>query len=135
LSSEAVREQLSEQDKMRQKIVTRISSTKIEKMVKQSNQENKIDIVSTLVEGKYVLPSQMTTSSGKSVIHGTLQSLKLFEKIIKQTDQDQIRICNVFPNLKHRHSRIDSKTALVGPQSSNPQRLLGHQNQSQNMQT
>lgn len=28
----------------------------------------------------------MQTSSGKSVIKGTLQSLKLFEKIIKQTD-------------------------------------------------
>lgn len=28
----------------------------------------------------------MLTSSGKNMIKGTLQSLKLFEKIVKQTD-------------------------------------------------
>jgi hypothetical protein len=55
-------------------------------MVKQSNIENKIDIVSILVEGTFNLPDQMLTSSGKNVIKGTLQSLKLFEKILKQTD-------------------------------------------------
>lgn len=42
--------------------------------------------MSILVEGNFNLPDQMQTSSGKSVIKGTLQSLKLFEKIIKQTD-------------------------------------------------
>ena len=52
-------------------------------MVKQSNMENQIDIVSILVEGQFVLPSQMQTSSGKQLIKGTLQSLKLFEKILK----------------------------------------------------
>ena len=52
-------------------------------MVKQSNVENKIDIVSILVEGTFNLPDQMLTSSGKNIIKGTLQSLKLFEKILK----------------------------------------------------
>ena len=51
MSTEEILEQLKNQDKTREKIVNRISSTKIEKMVKQSNIENKIDIVSILVEG------------------------------------------------------------------------------------
>jgi hypothetical protein len=87
ITAEELQEQLKQQDLTRDKIVTRISTSKIEKMVKQSNQENKIEIVSILIEGQYVLPSQMTTSSGKSVIDGTLQSLKLLDKIIKQTDR------------------------------------------------
>ena len=82
-SIDEINAQLEKQDQSRDKIVSRISSQKIEKMVKQSNIENKIDIVSILVEGSFNLPDQMQTSSGKSVIKGTLQSLKLFEKIIK----------------------------------------------------
>lgn len=100
LTTEEIVAILKQQDKTREKIVNRISSTKIEKMVRQSNQENKIDIVSILVEGKFVLPPQMTTSSGKQVIDGSLQSLKLFEKIIKQTQVDQLKMCNLFPHLK-----------------------------------
>ena len=55
-------------------------------MVKQSNIENQIDIVSILVEGSYTLPSFMQTSGGKNTINGTLSSLKLFEKILKSED-------------------------------------------------
>ncbi len=57
MSSEDVLSQLEQQDKTREKIVSRISSQKIEKMVKQSNLENQIDIVSILVEGCFVMPS------------------------------------------------------------------------------
>lgn len=83
LPSDEIQAQLDKQDASREKIVNRISSQKIEKMVKQSNVENKIDIVSILVEGTFNLPEQMLTSSGKNMIKGTLQSLKLFEKIVK----------------------------------------------------
>ena len=56
---------------------------KIEKMVKQSNIENQIDIVSILVEGQYNLPVFLQVSGGKTTINGTLSSLKIFEKILK----------------------------------------------------
>ena len=92
LSPEEIIIQLNAQDASREKIVNRISSQKIEKMVKQSNVENKIDIVSILVDGTFNLPEQMLTSSGKNMIKGTLQSLKLFEKIVKQTDYTEKHI-------------------------------------------
>ena len=46
-----IQTELATQNRNREKIITRISSQKIEKMVKQSNLENQIDIVSILVEG------------------------------------------------------------------------------------
>ena len=46
-----IQTELATQNRNREKIITRISSQKIEKMVKQSNSENQIDIVSILVEG------------------------------------------------------------------------------------
>ena len=52
-------------------------------MVKQSNVENQIDIVSILVEGQYNLPAFLQVSGGKTCIQGTLSSLKMFEKILK----------------------------------------------------
>jgi len=55
-------------------------------MVKQSNIENQIDIVSILVDGSYTLPVFMQTSGGKNNIQGTLSSLKLFEKILKSDE-------------------------------------------------
>ena len=55
-------------------------------MVKQSNIENQIDIVSILVDGSYTLPIFMQTSGGKNNIQGTLSSLKLFEKILKSDE-------------------------------------------------
>lgn len=48
--------ELATSDANRDKIINRISSQKIEKMVKQSNIENQIEIVSFLVEGQYNLP-------------------------------------------------------------------------------
>jgi hypothetical protein len=52
-------------------------------MVKQSNVENQIDVVSILVEGSYNLPIFLQVQGGRSVINGTLSSLKIFEKILK----------------------------------------------------
>ena len=52
-------------------------------MVKQSNIENQIDIVSVLVEGNFNLPDNIVTSNGKKQIRGTLQSLKIYDKILK----------------------------------------------------
>ena len=75
--------ELASQDVNRDRIISRISSNKIEKMVKQSNIENQIEIVSHLVEGQYNLPLFLQVSGNKSVIQGTLSSLKMFEKILK----------------------------------------------------
>jgi hypothetical protein len=52
-------------------------------MVKQSNVENQIDIVSILVEGQYNLPLFLQVQGGKTCVFGTLTSLKMFEKILK----------------------------------------------------
>jgi uncharacterized protein (UPF0216 family) len=51
-----VDKEMVSQDTNRDRIINRISSQKIEKMVKQSNLENQIEIVSHLVEGMYNLP-------------------------------------------------------------------------------
>ena len=59
-------------------------------MVKQSNEENKIDIVSILVEGCYILPPFIQTATGKNSIQGTLTSLKLFEKLLKSDDFQKV---------------------------------------------
>lgn len=56
VTPEEIKEELQTQDTNREKIISRIQSQKIEKMVKQSNAENQIDIVSILVEGHYNLP-------------------------------------------------------------------------------
>jgi len=84
-----ITEELTTQDVNREKIISRIQSQKIEKMVKQSNVDNKIDIVSILVEGLYNLPEFLHVSSGKTVINGTLSSLKMFEKILKSDKINQ----------------------------------------------
>lgn len=83
INASEVQEELKTQDTNREKIISRIQSQKIEKMVKQSNVENQIDIVSILVEGSYNLPIFLQVSGGKTVISGTLSSLKIFEKILK----------------------------------------------------
>jgi hypothetical protein len=59
-------------------------------MVKQSNEENKIDIVSILVEGCYILPPFIQTATGKTSINGTLTSLKLYEKLLKSEDFNKV---------------------------------------------
>ena len=83
ITKEAILECINQKDIARDKIVSRISSQKIEKMVKQSNIENQIDIVRVLIEGNFTLPNHLQTSTGKKLIKGTLQSLKVFEKILR----------------------------------------------------
>lgn len=83
VSPQEIQEQLEKQDLKRETIINKIHSAKIEKMVKQSNVENQIDVVSILVEGSYNLPIFLQVQGGRSVINGTLSSLKIFEKILK----------------------------------------------------
>lgn len=52
-------------------------------MVKQSNSENKIEIVTLLLDGSFQLPAYMHAQDGKSQVNGTLTGLKYFEKVIK----------------------------------------------------
>ena len=59
MSKDELESEIQEQNSDREKIIGKISYQKIEKMVKQSNTENKIEIVTLLLDGSFQLPAYM----------------------------------------------------------------------------
>ena len=90
-------------------------------MVKQSNIENQIDIVRVLIEGNFTLPNHLQTSTGKKLIKGTLQSLKVFEKILRS--QNDI-IQSHDPNSMNFAQQHEQGVMIHRSQLNNPQVVM-----------
>ena len=76
-------------------------------MVRQSNVENQIDIVTILIEGSYSLPLFLLIQGGKTSISGTLSGLKMFEKILRSDQVNTSNNITINPDEPH---------AITGPQ-------------------
>ena len=127
-TKEEIEKELKEEMQDRDKIITKISVQKLEKMVKQSNLENKIEIVSILLDGSFTLPSFMQITDGKNCVNGTLTGLKMFEKIIKSEQYNAL-----FKNLAGNESRaheFNSDTKLTRNENLS---LHPHSNKSMNL--
>lgn len=94
MSKEEIEAEIQDQNADRDKIIGKISYQKIEKMVKQSNTENKIEIVTLLLDGSFQLPAYMHAQDGKSNVNGTLTGLKYFEKVMKTEESSHLVIEN-----------------------------------------